>query len=70
MMKPYPPGRRLPPPLQVQRKLVPRFLVVVKSMVALGIKTTSVETSQTDIDPKSTVLQTQRIIIATGIEIL
>lgn len=69
MIKTYPPCRGLPPSFHIQRKLVPRFFVVAKSVVAVGIKTTSVETCQTDIDPKGTVLQTQRIAIAIRIEI-
>ena len=55
--KTCPPGRRLPSPLHVQHKLVPGFFVVGKSVVALRVKAASVETSQTDIDPKWTVLQ-------------
>jgi len=67
MRKTYPPRRGLLPSLHIQRKLVPRFFVVVKSVVAFGVKTTPVETRQTDIDPKRTVLETQRIGIANGI---
>ena len=49
---------------------MPQFFVVGQSVVALGIKAASVETSQADIDPKRTILQVQRIIIAIRIEIL
>jgi hypothetical protein len=48
----YPSRRGLPPPFHIQRELVPRFLVMGKCMVAVGIKTAAVETSQADIDPK------------------
>lgn len=66
--KTHPLGRRLPSPLHIQRELVPSFFMVAESVVAFGIKTTAVETNQTDIDPKGTILQTQRVTIATEIE--
>ena len=56
MTKAYPPGRGLPPPLHIQRELVPRFFVVCQGVVSFGIKAASIKTSQTDINPKRTVL--------------